>query len=118
MPANGSGLNEQKWRILRVLDESGPLELTHLAAGACLLLPSLTRIIRPMQAEGLIARHTPLSDKRKGIVAITDNGRQVILDHAAANRAIVEDLQASFGAERLELLLDLLDALQKPGKAG
>jgi homoprotocatechuate degradation regulator HpaR len=112
-----SGLNEQKWRILRVLDEGGPLELTHLATEACLLLPSLTRIIRPMQVEGLIARHTPLTDKRKGIVAITDKGRQVILDHAAANAAIVADLQASFGAERLELLLDLLDALQKPDNA-
>lgn len=112
-----SGINEQKWRILRVLDEAGPLELTHLAAEACLLLPSLTRMIRVMQDEGLVVRQTPPSDRRKGIVAITDAGRQVILDHAASSQNLVAALQASFGAERLEVLLDLLDDLQKLGHA-
>ena len=36
-----SGVNEQKWRVLRVLQEQGPMDLTPLAEEASLLLPSL-----------------------------------------------------------------------------
>ena len=39
---NESGISEQKFRVLRVVEESGPMEQTALAQQACLLLPSLT----------------------------------------------------------------------------
>ncbi len=35
-----SGISEQKWRVLRVVAESGPMDQTVLADRACLLLPS------------------------------------------------------------------------------
>jgi homoprotocatechuate degradation regulator HpaR len=108
-----SGVNEQKWRVLRMLDEQGPLELTHLAHEACLLLSSLTRMVRPMQDEGLITRATPDSDRRKVVVAITDKGRALIRDHMAASNAIFARIESEFGKDRLESLLDLLDDLRR-----
>lgn len=108
-----SGVNEQKWRVLRMLEEQGPLELTHLAHEACLLLSSLTRMVRPMEDEGLISRSTPESDRRKVVVAITDKGRDLIRDHMAHSNAIFARIEAEFGKERLEKLLDLLDDLQR-----
>jgi homoprotocatechuate degradation regulator HpaR len=108
-----SNINEQKWRVLRVLDESGPLEQTAIADAACLLLPSLTRILHAMQAEGLLDRQTDTIDRRKSIVTITDAGRKLIVDHAAESNAILERLEASFGREKLDTLLDLLDDLRK-----
>jgi homoprotocatechuate degradation regulator HpaR len=69
-----SDINEQKWRVLRVLDERGPCELTQVAKDACLLLPSLTRIIRAMEEEGLASRSTDEVDRRKTIATITDAG--------------------------------------------
>jgi homoprotocatechuate degradation regulator HpaR len=107
-----SGVNEQKWRVLRMLDEQGPLELTVLAHEACLLLSSLTRMVRPMEEEGLISRSTPKSDRRKVVVAITDKGRDLIRDHMAHSTAIFSRIETEFGKERLELLLDLLDELR------
>lgn len=107
-----SGVNEQKWRVLRMLEEQGPLELTHLAHEACLLLSSLTRMVRPMEEEGLISRTTPVSDRRKVVVAITDKGRGLIRDHMAHSNAIFARIEAEFGKERLETLLDLLDDLR------
>ncbi len=117
-----SGVNEQKWRVLRVLDESGPLELTLLAKAAVLQLPSLTRMIRAMEDEGLVSRATPDADRRKTVVTITAAGCDVIHAHAAASRAVFAGLAATYGPEKLELLLDLLDDLQrvqmeKPGAA-
>ncbi len=108
-----SNINEQKWRVLRVLQERGPSELTLVAKQACLLLPSLTRIIRAMEQEGLITRQTDLEDRRKAIAAITPAGAKLIRDHSQQSSAILTRLERDFGPERLETLLDLLESLQK-----
>lgn len=108
-----SGVNEQKWRVLRVLQERGPLELSQVAAEAVLLLSSLTRMIGPMVEEGLITRTTPPEDRRKSIVAITPVGLAFVQAHAAQSAAILGRIEAEFGHDRLEQLLDLLEDLQK-----
>ena len=107
-----SGITEQKWRVLRVLQESGPLELGQIASEACLLLPSLTRMVPPMVTEGLIARHTPPQDRRKVVLTITPAGEALILAHAARSAAILSRIDAQFGKDQLEQLLDLLETLQ------
>jgi homoprotocatechuate degradation regulator HpaR len=108
-----SGVNEQKWRVLRVLQEKGPLELSQVAAEAVLLLSSLTRMVGPMVEEGLITRMTPPEDRRKSVVAITDAGLALVNAHAAQSAAILGRIEAEVGRDRLELLLDLLEDLQK-----
>lgn len=107
-----SGVNEQKWRVLRVLEERGPMELTVLSAASVLMLPSLTRMVRPMEEEGLIARSTPSEDRRKVVVGITEAGRHLIRTHLAASNAIFARLEDEFGAAKLDKLLDLLEELQ------
>jgi homoprotocatechuate degradation regulator HpaR len=107
-----SDINEQKWRVLRVLEERGPTELTQVAKDACLLLPSLTRIIRAMEEEGLVARAADTEDRRKAIATITEAGRGLIRAHMAESNAIFARLERDFGHDKLEQLLDLLDALQ------
>lgn len=108
-----SGVNEQKWRVLRVLQEKGPLELSQVAAEAVLLLSSLTRMIGPMVDEGLISRRTPPEDRRKTVVAITPAGLTLVNAHADQSAAILGRIEAEFGRDRLEQLLDLLEDLQK-----
>lgn len=107
-----SDVNEQKWRVLRVLDEEGPREMSEVAQAACLMLPSLTRISRAMAQEGLITRAPDRTDGRKAILAITRGGQQLILSHMATSDAIFTRLEALYGHDRLEQLLDLLEALR------
>ncbi|WP_420395369.1 homoprotocatechuate degradation operon regulator HpaR [Nioella sp.] len=106
-----SGINEQKWRVLRVLDEEGPMEQTALAARACLLLSSLTRILKTMEGEGLLSRKADRADRRKSIVSVTDKGRGLIRTHLPEAEALFAALTARYGAERMEELLDLLEEL-------
>lgn len=108
-----SGVNEQKWRVLRVLDESGPLDQSLLAERACLQLPSLTRILQAMQDQGLVTRSPAPADRRRSIVTITEAGLAVIENHAAASIALFAQLEDSFGHDRLEQLLDLLEDLHR-----
>jgi homoprotocatechuate degradation regulator HpaR len=111
-----SGVNEQKWRVLRILEEQGPLEVGQVADEACLLLSSLTRMIGPMVREGLVTRHTPPQDRRKAVIAITEAGAALIHRHAADSAAIFARIEADFGSDRLEVLLDLLEDLKSIGQ--
>lgn len=108
-----SGVNEQKWRVLRVLDEVGPLDQSLLAGRACLQLPSLTRILRAMEEQGLVTRATDDGDRRRSIVTISDAGRTILSDHAAESAAIFARIEASYGPERMEQLLDMLEDLTR-----
>ena len=50
------GLTEQQWRILRALAAVETIEVTELARSAFLLGPSLSRILRDLEARQLIER--------------------------------------------------------------
>ncbi|SDF83863.1 homoprotocatechuate degradation operon regulator HpaR [Sulfitobacter delicatus] len=108
---NESGISEQKYRVIRVLDEAGPMEQTALANASCLLLPSLTRMLRAMEEEGLLTRASDPNDGRKSIVTVTDAGQQILQDHADDAAALFADLDERFGKERMEKLLDMLEDL-------
>jgi len=73
-----SGVTEQKWRVLRVLEETGEIEPTVIASEACLHLPSLSRILKTMEADGLVQRKEDLADRRKTLVAISEAGRAIL----------------------------------------
>ena len=107
-----SNINEQKWRVLRVLNENGPMEHTAIAEASCLLLPSLTRILAALEADGLVNRAPGAQDRRKSIATITDAGRRLIISHMEESDAIFDRLRQRFGQDKLETLLDLLDELR------
>ncbi len=107
-----SGITEQQWRILRVVDERGEIEHSAIAEAACLQLPSLTRILKSMETAGLVARRSDQADKRRSLVRVTEAGKALLDNHRPQNAKIFARLEAQFGKEKLEALLDLLDDLQ------
>ncbi|MCP5037975.1 MAG: homoprotocatechuate degradation operon regulator HpaR [Rhodobacteraceae bacterium] len=107
------GLTEQKWRVLRILTEIGPLEQTAIARHACLLLPSLTRILSRMEADGLIRRAQDPDDKRRSIVQISKQGSALIEAHQPFSNQVYRDLEKKYGREKLDLLLDMLEEIQE-----
>lgn len=108
-----SSVSEQKWRVLRVLSESGPLEQTAISDQACLLLASLTRMLASMEKDGLVRRESDKVDRRKTIVTLDDAGHALIARHSDASNRIMAELEAAYGADKLEQLLDLLNALNE-----
>lgn len=112
-----AGVTEQQWRVLRVLNERGVLDPTEIADRSCLLLPSLTRILQTLESKAYIERQPHPTDRRKQQISITPTGRQLILDNLYESQRLNAWLKESFGEDRLELLLDLLnelDALKRP----
>ena len=107
-----SGITEQQWRVLRVLSETGPQNLTQISDKASLLLPSLSRIIRKLLYGGLVVSSINSRDRRRQTVVITPEGQKIIDDNLPQATKIAEELQHHLGTERYEQLLDLLAALE------
>lgn len=108
----GSAVNEQKWRVLRVLEEGGAQDQNTIAKRACLLLPSLTRILRAMEADGLVSRLEDPADRRRSIVTIEPAGLAILEERGEQATTLVAELRAQYGDEKYEQLLDLLEDLQ------
>ena len=102
------GLTEQQWRILRVLEEFGPMDATQLAEKACLLLPSLSRILRGMEGKELVKREMDIEDRRRQSIVIAPAGRALLLQNSEQARALAKGVEERLGAEKLRTLLDLL----------
>ena len=108
-----SGLTEQQWRVLRILSEFGPQDLTEIARQACLLMPSLSRIIRSLAENGLVIRASDTKDRRRQTVVISPAGQHLIDDNLVQATQIAANYRNQLGAERYELLLDLLTELEQ-----
>ncbi len=106
-------VTEAQWRVLRVLDEIGPTDATEIAREACLLMPSLTRILQGLEEKGMAARRAHPSDGRKSLVSITEKGKALIATHSSDANRIYTELEAEFGREKVETLLDLLNELSR-----
>src|SRR6201985_2701318 len=72
------GLTEQQWRILRALAAIDAVEVTELAHTAFLLGPSLSRILRDLEARHLIERKTAKTDLRRGVISMSEKGLRLM----------------------------------------
>jgi homoprotocatechuate degradation regulator HpaR len=106
------GLTEQQWRILRALASVDTIEVTELARVAFLLGPSLSRILRDLEARHLIDRRVAKADLRRGMVSISPKGLQLIEAVAPSSEAIYAAITRRYGARKLRELQDMLHALE------
>lgn len=109
----GVGITEQQWRVLRVLDEVGPMDPTRIATEACLLLPSLTRILQKLEEKELILRRRDDKDRRRQIIDVSEAGRQLIIENIEFNRKLTAATRDRLGEAKYNLLLDLLNELDR-----
>jgi homoprotocatechuate degradation regulator HpaR len=107
------GLTEQQWRILRALTAVEAIEVTELARMAFLLGPSLSRILRDLEARQLVERKTAEVDQRRAMVSISAKGLKLIEAVAPTSEAIYAEITRRFGARRLSELQEVLGALEQ-----
>jgi homoprotocatechuate degradation regulator HpaR len=111
-------VTEQQWRVIRVLGEESPLDASEVADRACVLAPSLTRIIKALEERALISRQRDATDGRRISLAIAPAGMAMIRDVTPAIQAVYAELEQSYGRDRIEHLLDVLDELTELNRLG
>lgn len=105
------GITEQQWRVLRVLSENGSMDATEVSERACLLLPSLTRIVRAMTEKGLLTRDQDQDDRRRQNLTITPAGQDIIDRNFKVAAEIMDGFRDRLGEAQHEALIDALNAL-------
>lgn len=106
-----AGVTEQQWRVLRVLDDSGPTDLKSLAESALLFGPSVTRILKDLAERGLVIRQANPKDGRGAIVSLSPNGQILIAKTAIHTIQQLNIYTRKFGDKRLKSLIAELKAL-------
>ncbi|MFS8046633.1 homoprotocatechuate degradation operon regulator HpaR [Rhizobium sp. BR 314] len=104
-------VTEQQWRVIRVLYEGGKLDATELADKASILAPSLTRMIRLLEERGFITKHKDEADGRRVLLQITPAGEALVTEVMPESLKVYADIDARFGVQRVEQLLDMLAEL-------
>jgi homoprotocatechuate degradation regulator HpaR len=104
-------VTEQQWRVLRVLDDQGPLDTSALAQAALLYPPSVTRILKDLLERKLVARDRDPQDGRRSFISLTPAGAALIAETAHHTVQVLERYAAAFGQERLDHLMAELRAL-------
>ena len=106
------GLTEQQWRVLCTVRDIGESEITVLAERVFLLPPSLSRILRDLEARGLLVRRNSVQDQRRALVSVTPAGEALI---ERVEPSLIEmrlEMRRLVGLSRLRALSSLLDELE------
>lgn len=109
---NEHGLTEQQWRIIRILEQHGELEIYQLAELACILKPSMTGVLVRMEAAGMVHRRKAEQDQRRVLITLADKGKASFESMSQCMEANYQRLQNQFGEEKFQMLLGLLDDLK------
>ena len=105
------GITEQQWRVMRTLNERGPMEPNQLADACLILSPSLTRMLSGMEDAGLVERTRSATDQRRQLVSLTPSAHAIIVQMEPLIDARYQELAQRLGAERLTEVYRALDAM-------
>jgi homoprotocatechuate degradation regulator HpaR len=115
------GVTEQQWRVLRALSGAPQTSASALAATTCLGLPSLSRILKHLDARGLIVRRVKSTDLRTTLVWLSPTGARLLRKAGTESEIRYEALTTEIGntdMRRLYALLDRVAAARVTGNLG
>jgi DNA-binding MarR family transcriptional regulator len=75
---SSAGITPSQLAVLSGLDSSGPVTLGELAAAEAVSPPSITRIVRALEEQGLVKREAVEDDRRAAVVGVTTKARRIL----------------------------------------
>lgn len=105
------GFTEQQWRVLRIVNEYEPLDISTLASFSALHMPSVTRILQTLEKRGYVSRERDMMDSRRSWIRVTQKSRDVMYAEGEQSKRINDQIIAQFGEENFTTLSRLLNEL-------
>jgi DNA-binding MarR family transcriptional regulator len=105
------GLTTSAYSILSRIDREGPKPLGALAARLAMDRTTLSREVAPLVDAGLVEAKLDKDDRRRRIVALTDEGATRVADARPLWAAAQKELAGEFGVGRTQQLMSELHAL-------
>ncbi|HEX8697028.1 MAG TPA: MarR family transcriptional regulator [Longimicrobium sp.] len=101
---DATGVTAPHLSALSVLVFGGPRTLGELAAAEQVRPPSMTRIVRNLEADGLVERETDPADRRVFRVRATEKGREILIAGRRRRVASLAERLEGLGDEEMETL--------------
>ena len=99
--------------VLATLRDEGPRRVTDLATSEAIAQPTMTTLIGRLERDGLVGRGADPDDGRAVLVAITDDGLELLERSRRNRRAIVERQLELLDPDERAALAAALPALGK-----
>lgn len=113
-----SGVTAPHLSALSVLVFGGARTLGELAAAEQVTPPSMTRIVRNLEADGLVEREVDAADRRVFRVRVTDAGRRVLEDGRRRRIAALAERLRSLTPDELATLEAAADLIERAVRQG
>ena len=107
----GSRLTNVQFGVLNVLHGMGEASQRELGDALDLDRSTVAGLVARLEARGLVARGRAPSDRRRNVVRLTEEGRQVLREVTDAAARVDDVLTAALTASERETLRDLLTAV-------
>lgn len=104
-------ITEPQWRVMRVINDRGATDASGLAEVGLLHAPSVTRILKELEARGFLVRETDPADRRRTLAALTPEGRELFKIISRDVIRVMGEYADRFGSDRMDRLLTELRAL-------
>ncbi len=104
-------LKKVEFSLITLVHTNSAIPPKRLARALAVTAPNLTLLLDRLQARGLIKRERNPLDGRSQNVVLTDKGRKVARDAAAAAEPMERELQARISRAEHAMLIELLDKL-------
>jgi homoprotocatechuate degradation regulator HpaR len=122
---NAHGVTEQQWRVVRALNENGPLEPRQIGEMCCISSPSMAGMLSRMEDMKLVDRRRMEQDQRRVLVSLTAKGTAMVEQITPLSEQTYRELESLLGPdfvstlyEQLDRLLDVLEPMEGSDREG
>jgi DNA-binding MarR family transcriptional regulator len=98
---------------LATLERHGPLSPTALAELERIQPPSMTRLIAALEGRGLVERRAHPSDRRQAVIAITVDGRDIVIEDRRRRNAWLSRTLEGLNEDEQQRLMATLPILEQ-----
>lgn len=106
-----SDLTLDQWRVLRTLEERGPLSMSDLSGRTRVPAPTATRIVDRLVERSLLYRNVDAGDRRRVLVHVAARGRTLCRSLAPRVAEAERDGLVALSAPEVATLRRLLERL-------
>ena len=106
-------LNTMKWRILMLLADRSPSSVSELARRSVTKMPTLTRMLTRMEAEGLIVRTAPDGDRRFVDVTMTPKAVKTLREVKKIGQRVFERALGGCSANEIDIVTGVLKRMRE-----
>ena len=107
------GMTEQQWRVVRAVQQQPGIDATALSERCCILMPSLSRMLKTLEQDNILSREKVEGDQRRQIISLTTQGQNLFQRMAPASEAIYAEIEAEYGKAEISQLIEQLQALRR-----